>query len=82
MEVNNMTKVTLSTVDTRKNVIVEDATTVQQILQDNGVNYATASVMIDGMTLTPDRLRQSLSELGATGECTIATVIKMDNAGN
>ena len=67
-----MTKVTLSTVDTRKNVIVENATTVQQILQDNGVNYATASVMIDGMTLTPDRLRQSLADLGATGECTIA----------
>ena len=77
-----MTKVTLSTVDTRKNVIVENATTVQQILQDNGVNYATASVMIDGMTLTPDRLRQSLADLGATGECTIATVVKMDNAGN
>lgn len=77
-----MTKVTLSTVDTRKNVIVEDATTVQQILQDNGVNYATASVMIDGMTLTPNRLRQSLADLGATGECTIATVVKMDNAGN
>ena len=77
-----MTKVTLSTVDSRNSLIVEDATSVQQILQDNGVNYATASVMIDGMTLTPDRLRQSLADLGATGECTIATVIKMDNAGN
>ena len=77
-----MTKVTLSTVDTRKTVFVEDASSVQQILNDNGVNYATASIMIDGMTLTPDRLRQSLADLGATGECTIATVIKMDNAGN
>ena len=77
-----MTKVTLSTVDSRNSLIVEDSKTVKEILQDNGVNYATASVMIDGMTLTPDRLRQSLADLGATGECTIATVVKMDNAGN
>lgn len=77
-----MTKVTLSTVDSRNSLIVEDSKTVKEILQENGVNFSTASVMIDGMTLTPDRLRQSLAELGATGECTIATVIKMDNAGN
>ena len=77
-----MTKVTLSTVDSRNSLIVEDSKTVKEILQENGVNFSTASVMIDGMTLTPDRLRQSLTELGATGECTIATVVKMDNAGN
>ena len=77
-----MTKVTLSTVDSRNSLIVEDSKTVKEILQENGVNFSTASVMIDGMTLTPDRLRQSLADLGATGECTIATVVKMDNAGN
>ena len=77
-----MTKVTLSTVDSRNSLIVEDSKTVKEILQENGVNFSTASVMIDGMTLTPDRLRQSLTDLNATGECTIATVIKMDNAGN
>ncbi len=75
-----MTQVTLSTVDERKTVMCKDTDTIQEILKGNGVNYNNATIMIDGMTLNPTTMRQSLAELGATGETTIATVVKLDNA--
>ena len=75
-----MTKVTLSTPDSRNAVMVEDDQSIKEILDDNGINYSRASVMIDGMTLTADQLRKTLSDLGTVGDCIIATCVKMDNA--
>ena len=75
-----MTKVTLAAPDSRKTVIISDETTVKEILDSNSINYSRASVILDGTILTPDNLRKSLTDLGATGDCTIAICVKMDNA--
>lgn len=75
-----MTKVTIAAPDNRKTVMVSDDKSVKDILDENGINYSRASVIVDGCMLTPAQLRQTLTELGATGTCTIAVCVKLDNA--
>jgi hypothetical protein len=75
-----MTKILLATPDNRKTVNEDDALSPKEIMDKHGINYSRGTVMIDGMILSAGQLRQSLTELGVTGDCTLSVTVKLDNA--
>lgn len=72
--------VKVGTNDRRSTVLVEDDTTLRVILEDNDINYATATVYLDGASLNPGDLDKTLADFGITETCYLVAVIKSSNA--
>jgi hypothetical protein len=75
-----MIKVTIASTDERKTAIVEDTDSVKKILTDNGINYAKATLMLDGMILGAADINKTMKDLNVGADCIISVTIKMDNA--
>lgn len=75
-----MIRVTVGTNTTRKNVIVEESTTLRRVLEDNNVDYSRANVNLDGASLNPGDMDKSFATLGITESCFLIASIKQDNA--
>ena len=75
-----MIKVTISTVDERKTDIVDPSMTPKQVLDKNGITYARATLMIDGIILDATTVNKPLNVLTSGEDCMLAVSIKMDNA--
>lgn len=75
-----MIRVTVGTNTTRKNVIVEENTTLRKVLEDNNVDYSRANVNLDGASLNPGDMDKSFATLGITESCFLIASIKQDNA--
>ena len=72
--------ITVAGPDTRTEVNANEDSTIAAILQEQGINYANASVMIDGVTLASDTLSKTLKEAGVIAGSTIAVCVKLQNA--
>ena len=77
---DNTRNITVSSPDSRTEVNVTEDSTIAQILKDQGINFAKASVMMDGTTLGNDSLSKSLKDLGAVNGSVIAVCVKLQNA--
>ena len=80
-----MIKVNVGNNINRKNVFVEEASTLREVLEANGVDYARYPVSLDGATLQPGDLNKSFVEMGFDGtpgkdSCFLLAVAKADNA--
>lgn len=75
-----MIKVTVSTVDERKTIITDETKTPKQVLDEAGINYTRATLMIDGIILDATTVNKPLNVLTTGDECMLAVSIKMDNA--
>lgn len=75
-----MIKVNLITNAGRKTDIVAPSTTLREIYERNGVNYAAATNTVDSVPLQIGQLDKTLEELGVGSEVRITSVVKMDNA--
>lgn len=75
-----MIKVSISTIDERRTVVVDGTLTPREVLEENEINFAHASLMIDGIMLDARTVNEPLSELVTGDECFLAVSIKMDNA--
>ena len=73
-----MIKVTIGTNTSRSSVIVDPNKTLREVLEDNGVDYSTGTLHLDGVTLTPGQLDKSFAELGITEKCFLINVVKGD----
>ena len=76
----NTRQITVSSPDSRKEVTCTEDSTIAQILKEQGINFAKASVMVDGTTLGNDSLSKSLKDLGAVNGSVIAVCVKLQNA--
>ena len=72
--------ITVAGPDTRTEVSANEDSTIATILQEQGINYANASVMIDGVTMAGDALSKTLKEAGVIAGSTIAVCVKLQNA--
>ena len=54
--------------------------TPRQILEANNVEYARATVTIDGSTLKAGEMDKTFGELGITEKCYLFDVTKVENA--
>jgi len=75
-----MIRVTMGNNTTRKNVIVDSATTLRQALEANGIDYAHGAMMLDGVTLQAGALDKTFAEFGINESCYLLSVQKADNA--
>ena len=77
---DNTRNITISSPDRRTEVNVSEDTAIAQILKDQGINFAKASVLVDGSTLGNDSLSKSLKDLGAVNGSVISVCVKLQNA--
>lgn len=77
----NTRNITVSSPDSRTELTVTEDATIAEILKEQKINFAKASVMMDGTTLGNDALTKSLKELGAINGSVIAVCVKLQNAG-
>ena len=75
-----MIKITLVSNNPRVTDIVAETKTVRQILEDHNVQYANATVSMDGFTLKLGDLDKTLAQLGITEKTTISALANKDNA--
>lgn len=64
----------------KKQVIVDENTTLRTVLEDNGVNYKNFLTQLDGDTVSDAELDQTFAEHGKSGTCFLLTTTKVDNA--
>ena len=64
----------------RNTVVVEDSTTIRQVLEQEEIDYSTGMTMLDGSTLGPGDLDKSFAQFGITERCFLSSIKKLDNA--
>lgn len=75
-----MVKVTVGTNMDRQTVIVDASTTLREVLEDAGVEYARGGLHLDGVSLIPGDIDKSFEQFGITDKCYLLQVTKTDNA--
>lgn len=76
-----MITVTIGTNLERKEVMVDPTSvTIKELFKNNGVAYERATNYLDGCPINAAQINQTLAELNVTGDCTLLSVIKNDNA--
>lgn len=75
-----MIKVTVGNNVKRESVIVDENTTLRTVLEDNGIDYTSGTMHLDGSSLKPGEIDKTFSELGITEKCYLLNVVKADNA--
>lgn len=75
-----MVRVTIGTNTSRKNVIIEESTTLREALESNNIDYSRANVNLDGASLNPGDMDKSFADLGIVENCFLIASIKQDNA--
>ena len=72
--------VTIGTNLNRTEISVTSDKTIRQLLEENGINYATTTIFVDGVTVQLGQMDKSLEELGITNDCYIIAAQKTENA--
>ncbi len=63
-----------------KEITVSTATTVEQAFKEADLEYTGATVLIDGIALPAQQFKKSFEELNIRDDCTIAAIVKTNNA--
>ena len=75
-----MIKVTVGNNVKREAVIVDENTTLRTVLEDNGIDYTSGTMHLDGSSLKPGEIDKTFADLGITEKCYLLNVVKADNA--
>lgn len=75
-----MIKVTVGNNVKRESVIVDENTTLRTVLEDNGIDYTSGNMHLDGSSLKPGEIDKTFADLGITEKCYLLNVVKADNA--
>lgn len=75
-----MIKVTIGNNVKRESVIIDENTTLRKALEDNGIDYTTGIMHLDGSSLNPGDLDKTFADFGITEKCYLLNVVKADNA--
>lgn len=75
-----MIKVTVGNNVKKDAVIVDENTTLRTVLEDNGIDYTSGTMHLNGSSLKPGDLDKTFSDLGIAEKCWLLNVVKADNA--
>lgn len=75
-----MIRVTVGTATRQDDVLVSEDQTPKQVLQNQKIEYATATVHLDGEIMDATRMNKSFTDLGIKDECMLIAVVKASNA--
>ncbi len=75
-----MIKVTIGNNVKRESIIIDENTTLRKTLEDNGIDYTTGIMHLDGSSLNPGALDKTFADFGIKEKCYLLNVVKADNA--
>lgn len=75
-----MVQVKVGDNNTRQTVIVDSNTTLRQVFEDAGVDYANGQANLDGTSLKPGDLDKTFADFGVAEHCFLTSVVKTTNA--
>lgn len=75
-----MISVIVGTTTQRNTVNYTPDKSLRYILEDNGIDYSTANIMLDGANIKVGDMDKTLSDLGITDKCMLIAAVKADNA--
>ena len=73
-----MIKVLIGTNTNRKNVIVDPNRTLKSVLEENGIDYSTGGIHLDGLAVGGEELNKTFAEHGIAEDCILISVVKGD----
>jgi hypothetical protein len=76
----HIVKVKVGTNLNRTEINVSSNKTVREILEENDINYSTATIFIDGVTVQIGDMDKTLDELNIGASCYIIAAQKTENA--
>jgi hypothetical protein len=77
---NHIVNVKVGTNLNRTTVMVASDTTIRKILEDNGINYETSTVYLDGINLKAGEMDKTLNDFNIAENCYIIAAQKTENA--
>ena len=75
-----MIKVTIGNNVKRNTVIIDEATTLREALEDEGIDYSRGTLNLDGSSLSPGDIDKTFASLNIKEKCFLLNVVKADNA--
>ena len=74
-------QVTCGSVTNRKSVVLSSGASLRSAFEEAEVDYAGATVQVDGINIGMGDLDRSFDDLGITGDkCMLIATVKADNA--
>lgn len=73
-----MIQVTIGTNTNRKRITVDPSKTLKSVLDENGIDYSTGGIHLDGLAVGGEGLNKSFAEHGITEDCILIAVVKGD----
>ena len=77
---DNIIKVRISNNVDMKDIMVSTAVTVEDAFNEAELEYTGATILLDGVPLPVQQFKKSFAELNVTGDCTVAAIVKTNNA--
>lgn len=75
-----MVSITLTNNMDRKTLLVDAEKTIREVLDENNVDYSTATPALDGTPLRAGEMDKSLASYGITESCRLSCIAKTSNA--
>ncbi len=73
-----MIKVLIGTNTNRKQITTDPSRTLKSVLEENGIDYSTGGIHLDGLAVAGEDLNKSFTEHGITEDCILISVVKGD----
>lgn len=73
-----MIRVTIGTNTSRKNITIDPARTLKSVLEENGIDYSTGGIHLDGLAVGGEGLNKSFTDHGIAEDCILIAVVKGD----
>lgn len=75
-----MVQVTIGNATSRKKILVEGTKKINEILDENNINYSSARITCNGETLNAADFGKRLCDIiGDADSCYLMAVVKLDN---
>ena len=73
-----MIKVLIGTNTNRKQITTDPSITLKSVLEENGIDYSTGGIHLDGLAVAGEDLNKSFADHGIVEDCILISVVKGD----
>lgn len=70
-----MIRVLIGTNTNRKTVVIDPSKTIKEVLEENGVDYSTGGIHLDGESIGGAELNRTFAEKGINSDCMLISVV-------
>lgn len=73
-----MIRVIIGTNTNRRSITVDPSRTLKSVLDENGIDYSTGGIHLDGLAVGGEGLNKSFTDHGISEDCILIAVVKGD----